>query len=275
MSFVRAWVLASVMVACGSAVFALPQPTVELAFSSGRVTLNVADASVRDVLRAWGATGHVEVTGIENLGQRRITLRLSDAPEETTLAIIVGERSWFRATARTFSGVSESAFERIEILPAARAADVNTPTPEQRYEYPQPSMTAEVASWAGQPLTSATAPREAVAPEKMYEYPSPGARFGDAFKVLPAANAPNQQTILQPGTDAPVPERLYEYPAPPNMPGWMTPPIPVPDLPVGSGFIDGVPGERVVLTLSADSRDPLGAGAFPSLSECIPTLLGV
>ncbi len=250
MSFVSAWVLAGVIWSCGSAVFAPPQPTVELAFSSGHVTLNVADVSVRDVLRAWAATGHVEVTGIENLGRRRITLRLSDAPEETTLAIIVGEPSWFKASIRTFSAVSESAFERIEILPAARSADVNTSAPEQHFEYPQPSITAEVASWAGQPSTQA-APRQAVVPETIYQYPSPGARFGDAFKVLPAPNASYEQPIIRPGTEAPVPERVYDYPATAMMPAWMLPAVSIPDLPVVNGFADGaMPGDPVDLKLN-------------------------
>jgi hypothetical protein len=217
MSFARTSLLGLLLCACGSVAFALPQAAVEVAFLQGRVTISASDAPVADVLRAWAAAGHTELTGAEYLGTRRITLRLSGAPEETALAAIVGSASWYRAARRDYVAASESILGRIDILPAAASAgaSASAATPEQRYEYVSTPLTDDVAAAVAQRSTAPAPPTPQQYPEAVYEYTSP-AMSPEVLKMIPGAGAVSQQPANQAGTDAPVPERIYEYTATPD-----------------------------------------------------------
>jgi hypothetical protein len=217
MVLARTSLLGLLICACGSVAVALPQASVEIAFVQGRVTISASDAPVADVLRAWAEVGHTEVMGVEYLGSRRITLRVSGAFEETALAAIVGSSSWYKAARRDYVSASESTLRRIDILPAAAAAasSANAATPEQRYEYVSTPLTDDMAAAVAQRQASPAPPTPQQYPEAVYDYVSPTIS-PEVLKLIPGAGAVTQPPVNPMGTESPVPERIYQYAATPD-----------------------------------------------------------
>jgi hypothetical protein len=222
-----------VCLAGGSAAYALPAPPVEIAFSAGRVTVSAIDAPVAEVLTEWARKGGAAFAGAEYLGNRRISIRLTNAPEADALQAIVGSAAWFRTEAREIGG-AESAFARIVILPAAQTAGGSDggsrpqADPESLYEYApattsipdDPRMVPPPASENRQPLF----PTSVRDPEAIYEYsPTPE----------PAEPVVSSTVIPPPLPD---PETRYEY-APAALESVVLPTGDgIPGLPVFDGF---------------------------------------
>jgi len=228
---VKSWVLASALIGYGSAAAALPlqqqaqQPApVEIAFSAGHVSLLASDTPVAELLAAWAREGHVELAGVEYLGARRITLRLTNAAEADALRAIVGSVGWYFTVSRDTPAAAESAFQRIVIRPeAATAASASkTVDPERRYSYySDPDADAAAMALVAQ---AAAAPRPAnvrpanVEPEAFYKYdPAVPADAPDPMGILPPPGFTTRQPVrLSLGVD---PEVLYTYTgAPPEPP---------------------------------------------------------
>src|SRR5262245_44614020 len=155
----------------GSAASALQVQPVEIAFAAGHVTLSATDAPVADVLAAWTRTGHAEVTGVEYLGARRISIRLTYANEADALRAIIGSPGWYSAVLRESPAPSESTFQRIVIKPDAMAAAASdTAVPETRYSYDSdPEAGKAAAALAALPATPGVKRRPAgVEPEAFY-----------------------------------------------------------------------------------------------------------
>ena len=262
----RPWVLAIVVMASGSAVSALPGPSVEIAFSAGRVSVSASDAPVVDVLTAWGKAGHAELAGAPYLGARRITLHLTDAAESDALLAIVGSAGWYSTVARDTPSASESIFQRIAILPAAVTAAVGSQSaaPETLHTY---SSDAEMDAAAVAAVEAAARirpdpamPRRPadVAPEAFYQYSTPDLpewiqreppvnrqplrlTLGVDPEVLYTYSATTQpveplpsSSLFIPDPPALEPEQRYSYEPTPEVPGLTAPKRP-------SGDADGVP----------------------------------
>jgi hypothetical protein len=206
---VRSWIFAGALIATASVASARQTAPVQIAFSTGRVTLSATDAPVADVLAAWARAGHAQVAGAEYLGARRITIHLADTSEAGALQAIIGSPGWYATVARESPSASDSIFQRIVILPAALTAGHPSaaPEPEQLYAYtPVPEIRqplAEATPSAAQPKRPAN-----VEPEAFYHY---DADLPNASGEASLSSAPGQ-----PLAQAAVPEAIYTYTATPE-----------------------------------------------------------
>jgi hypothetical protein len=217
----------------GGATYALPPP-VEVSFAAGRVTVSAADAPVADVLAEWARKGGSEIVGAENLGGRRISIRLMNTPEADALRAIVGSPGWFRTDAREAPGSAESAFTRIVILPEARTARGDDAlTPERRYKYYEdPDAAAGAAALMSLPSDPRPAgPRPPGDPETIYVYAPATTSIPDDPRMVPPPASENRQPLFP--TSVRDPETIYEYSPTPQPPEPVTSstaiPAPLPD----------------------------------------------
>jgi hypothetical protein len=254
---VKSCILAITLIGYGSAAAALPPP-VELAFSAGYVSVSAVDAPVADVLAAWNRTGHTELSGVEYLGARRISIRLTRATESDALRSIIGSPGWYATVSRDGSAASESTFQRISILPAAASAANESAPPESRYTYTHtsdPDADSLAAAQLAMPPARDVPRRPAdVDPEAFYHYDPISASDGvepvvsrqpyrltlgvepevlNTYTPTPEPIEPVVSSSLMPQPRAAEPEVLFSYTPTPELPASSAA---VPDLPVVDGF---------------------------------------
>jgi hypothetical protein len=260
---VTRWVLALVLMGSGGAQSALPP--VQLTLSGGRISLSASDARVADVVTRWAQEGHAQLAGVEYLGARRITIRLSSTSEADALKAIVGSPNWYTTVARDTPAASESTFERITILPAAAAAagGLDQVPPEARFAYGDNSdrdaaALAHIAQAVPAPQTPAARRPPDVEPEAFYTYGATLETEATADLALTPSRqplhpiAPNDpETVytyasttavtdpivssnLKPETPALEPEQRFTYSS--TTPAPTTSVDGIPDLPVMTGF---------------------------------------
>jgi hypothetical protein len=170
------------------------QPSVQIVFDGGRVTLAAGEAPLGDVLAEWGRVGGTRITGIERLAPVRLTKVVVAADERTVLEELIGSTSGLITKDRAEPRTNASRFESVAIVASPRAptnSAVRRPAidpmlPEARFDYAAP------------PLGSADDPN------------SPAAR-------LLAIGAEAAPPVVAPGAPPPpIPELLYQYAEPPR-----------------------------------------------------------
>jgi hypothetical protein len=99
----------------------------------GRVTLNAAGATVREILAAWAKVGQTRIVNAERVSGGPVTLHLQDIPEEQALEIILRSVSGYLAAPRADAIANASRYDRIFVMP--------TSTPPRTPPAPQPAFT--------------------------------------------------------------------------------------------------------------------------------------
>ena len=168
------------------------QADVQIAMSDGRVTMNAAGATIREILAAWAKVGQTRIVNAERVSGGPVTLHLQDVPEEQALEIILRSVSGYLAAPRANAIANASRYDRIFVMP--------TSTPPRTAPVPQPAA-------------------------------MPQPQFNPVMQQPPPFDAddddPNPNPTLPPGQRGPV----FTYPqpgAPPpvgNVPQGMPPPV--------------------------------------------------
>jgi hypothetical protein len=107
------------------------QADVQIAMSDGRVTMNAAGATIREILAAWAKVGQTRIVNAERVSGGPVTLHLQDVPEEQALEIILRSVSGYLAAPRANAIANASRYDRIFVMP--------TSTPPRTAPVPQPA----------------------------------------------------------------------------------------------------------------------------------------
>ncbi|MBI4476965.1 MAG: hypothetical protein HY654_07310 [Acidobacteria bacterium] len=107
---------------------------VRIDMRNGRVTLEVREATVQEILAEWARVGGATILNGEKIPSERVTLQLNDVPEMRALEIVLRSAAGFVAAPRRagFDGVST--YDRIMVLatsspPPVTAGYPQVPTP--------------------------------------------------------------------------------------------------------------------------------------------------
>ena len=109
---------------------------VQIAMSDGRVTMNAAGATIREILAAWAKVGQTRIVNAERVSGGPVTLHLQDVPEEQALEIILRSVSGYLAAPRANTIANASRYDRIFVMPTSTAPRT-VPAP-QPAAMPQP-----------------------------------------------------------------------------------------------------------------------------------------
>lgn len=141
------------LAAIGLLGLASPSPAgqVRLQILDGFVTLDAKDATAREILVEWARVGQTTVVNAERVPGGPMTLLLERVPEKQALDIVLRSVAGFVAAPRPASQPTQSQFDKILLMAAARPAvvpptgpsAVNPPVQPQafqrgRYPAPQP-----------------------------------------------------------------------------------------------------------------------------------------
>ena len=105
---------------------------VQIAMRDGRVTLDAAGATVREILAAWAKVGQTRIVNAERVSGGPVTLHLQDIPEEQALEIILRSVSGYLAAPRANAIANASRYDRIFVMP--------TSTPPRTAPAPPPAF---------------------------------------------------------------------------------------------------------------------------------------
>jgi hypothetical protein len=105
---------------------------VQIAMRDGRVTLDAAGATVREILAAWAKVGQTRIVNAERVSGGPVTLHLQDLPEEQALEIILRSVSGYLAAPRANTIANASRYDRIFVMP--------TSTPPRTAPAPPPAF---------------------------------------------------------------------------------------------------------------------------------------
>ena len=100
-----------------------------LTISDGRVTLNAAGATVREILIEWAKVGQTKIVNAERVTGGPITLQLTNVPEEQALDVILRSVSGYVAAPRPIVNPGASRFDRILIMPTSTPPHVVAAAP--------------------------------------------------------------------------------------------------------------------------------------------------
>lgn len=108
---------------------------VRLEMRDGRVTLDVRDASLQEVLTEWARVGGTRIVNAEKLLGDKVTLQLTDVPEMRALEIVLRSAAGFVAAPRPAGQSGVSRYDRILVMatstpPASTARVPQAPTPD-------------------------------------------------------------------------------------------------------------------------------------------------
>jgi hypothetical protein len=105
---------------------------VRLTIQNGRVSLNAANATLRQILDEWARIGQTRIVNIERVVSAPLTLQLTDVAEEQALDVILRSVSGYVAAPRPIQNANASRFDRIVIMATSspvRAATGRPPGP--------------------------------------------------------------------------------------------------------------------------------------------------
>ena len=108
---------------------------VQIAMADGRVTMDAAGATIREILAAWAKVGQTRIVNAERVNGGPVTLHLQDIPEEQALEIILRSVSGYLAAPRANTIANASRYDRIFVMPtstAPRTAPVPQPAAVQQ-----------------------------------------------------------------------------------------------------------------------------------------------
>lgn len=218
MSLTSIFMGAAWLAAAAAATAAPRQPDVVVSFTGGRVTVVAADASAAEILAKWAQVGNTEMSGLDRLSGRHLTLALQEVDESSAIDEIVGPGYGFAASLKTVQDGAVSRFSRLIIVastppPPADGHQLRREDPESIYEYSQPrkagppSVNGDLAAGLARTtdLPPGTPPSE---PERTFDYFTPR-------RVQEALSRPQPAVIVpDPAVPAPVfidPELKYQY----------------------------------------------------------------
>jgi hypothetical protein len=85
----------------------------------GRVTLDAAGVTVREILAAWAKVGQTRIVNAERVNGGPVTLHFQDIPEEQALEIILRSVSGYLAAPRATAIANASRYDRIFVMPTS------------------------------------------------------------------------------------------------------------------------------------------------------------
>src|SRR5205823_4326094 len=94
---------------------------VNVTLHDGRVSIVAKDATISDILAMWARVGQTSIVNGDKVTAPRVTLELSDVPEERALEILLRSVSGYLAMPRSTSLDHASRYERLVILPTSTA----------------------------------------------------------------------------------------------------------------------------------------------------------
>jgi hypothetical protein len=94
---------------------------VQLRMESGRVSLDVRNVPVVQILREWARIGGVNIVNAEKVVASPVTLQLVDVPEREALNILLRGVAGYMLGVRTSAAKGASQYDRILILPTSSA----------------------------------------------------------------------------------------------------------------------------------------------------------
>ena len=119
-----------------------PGPTSRSSMQDGRVTLNAAGATVREILAAWAKVGQTRIVNAERVSGGPVTLHLQDLPEEQALEIILRSVSGYLAAPRANAIANASRYDRIFVMPTSTPPRT-APAPAPQPAFPQPRVQSD------------------------------------------------------------------------------------------------------------------------------------
>jgi hypothetical protein len=91
---------------------------VKIAFRDGRVSIEAANATPRQILSEWARLGGVSVTNLDRLGGDPVSVQLVDVPEAQAIETLLRGTAGFIAALRTTGApAAGSEYEKILLLP--------------------------------------------------------------------------------------------------------------------------------------------------------------
>jgi hypothetical protein len=102
---------------------------VKLEIRDGRVTLDARDVTVRQILAEWARVGRTKVVNGEKIAGGPVTIQLKNVPEWQALDTLLRSVTGYMAAPRPQPASDGSIYDRILVMPTARAASAATPAP--------------------------------------------------------------------------------------------------------------------------------------------------
>jgi hypothetical protein len=118
--------------------------SVRLTIHDGQVSLEAHDATVREILSEWARIGQTRIVNGDRVPGGRVTLQLTNVPEQTALDLLLRTAAGYIAAPRAAVIADASRFDRILILPTSSVpvAAVRAPTPAPSTVRPAAAATA-------------------------------------------------------------------------------------------------------------------------------------
>jgi hypothetical protein len=194
---------------------------VQIAMRDGRVTLNAAGATVREILAAWAKVGQTRIVNAERVSGGPVTLHLQDMPEEQALEIILRSVSGYLAAPRANAIANASRYDRIFVMPTSTPPRT-APAPQPAFSQPQFNPTTQQPPpFSGDdddPTPNPTIPPGQRGP--LFTFPQPGVTPPTVGTVPPGMPPPVRQgpPPARGPSGVAVPGMIVE-PQPPGQPG--------------------------------------------------------
>ncbi len=196
---------------------------VQIAIADGRVTIDAAGATIREILAAWAKVGQTRIVNAERVSGGPVTLHLQDVPEEQALEIILRSVSGYLAAPRANTIANASRYDRIFVMPTSTAPR-NVPAP-QPAAMPQPIYNPTIQQpppFEGDdedPTSNPTLPPGQRGP--VFTFPQPGGPPPTPVNVPPGTAPPVRQgpPPARGSAGVAVPGMIVEPPPPAQQPG--------------------------------------------------------
>ena len=196
---------------------------VQIAMRDGRVTMNAAGATIREILAAWAKVGQTRIVNAERVSGGPVTLHLQDVPEEQALEIILRSVSGYLAAPRANTIANASRYDRIFVMPTSTPPRTAPQPPPSAMPQPQFNPTFQQPppfdADDDDPTPNPTLPPGQRGP--VFTFPQPGGPPPPMGTVPPGMPPPVRQGPPPPrgATGVAVPGMIVEPPPPAQPPG--------------------------------------------------------
>lgn len=95
----------------------------------GRVSIDAADVTVRQILAEWARVGQATIVNAEGIPGGPVTLQLTDVPEEQALDILLRSAAGYLAAPRGTAISDAARFDRIIVMPTSSPSRTSAPPP--------------------------------------------------------------------------------------------------------------------------------------------------
>ena len=197
---------------------------VQIAMSDGRVTMNAAGATIREILAAWAKVGQTRIVNAERVSGGPVTLHLQDIPEEQALEIILRSVSGYLAAPRANTIANASRYDRIFVMPTSTPPRTAPSPPPSAIPQPQFNPTLQQPPSFDADDDDPTTPNPTLPPGQrgpVFTFPQPGGPPPTVGTVPPGMPPPVRQGPPPPrgATGVAVPGMIVEPPPPGQPPG--------------------------------------------------------